>query len=165
MNRHYEQVKALHSAFGVAMADHPTELSGAGDSLNLTYSDVLAAITERVKHKSTYGHGGQLLQRASFIIEETAELLRADTIEDQADALTDLLYFVIGSFTVMGLKPEAIFDIVHDANMKKMGPDGKPIFDPQGKFTKPEGWKEQYAPEPRIRQEIHRQLLAAAEAI
>ena len=35
----------------------------------------------------------------------------------QVDALIDTLYFTYGSFVLMGVDPERIFDIVHHANM------------------------------------------------
>lgn len=32
------------------------------------------------------------------------------------------------------------FRRVHEANMAKLGPDGKPAFGPTGKIVKPDGW-------------------------
>lgn len=156
MDRHYEQVRELHTAFGVAMADRPTELTGAGNEALLCGARLLKACSTDMRK----AEWGQVMFRAALILEELSELMQAETIEDQADALADILYLTIGTFTVMGLKPEAIFDIVHEANMKKLGPDGKPIFE-GGKFTKPPGWKENHAPEPHIKVEIQRQLLVA----
>jgi predicted HAD superfamily Cof-like phosphohydrolase len=49
-------------------------------------------------------------------------------------------------------KIEAIFNAVHESNMAKLGPDGKPIINgqngvlypgkPLNKVMKPEGWKD-----------------------
>ena len=79
----------------------------------------------------------------------------------QVDALIDTLYFTYGSFVLMGVDPERIFDIVHQANMGKMFPDGKAHFDPvTHKILKPDDWEERYAPEPAIKKEIERQIKA-----
>lgn len=77
----------------------------------------------------------------------------------QVDALVDLLYFTYGSFVLMGIDPEPIFEIVHQANMGKIFPDGRAHFDPiTHKILKPADWEEKYAPEPAIEREILRQL-------
>ncbi|HEV6511170.1 TPA: Cof-type HAD-IIB family hydrolase [Streptococcus pneumoniae] len=79
----------------------------------------------------------------------------------QVDALIDTLYFTYGSFVLMGVDPERIFDIVHQANMGKIFPDGKAHFDPvTHKILKPDNWEEKYAPEPAIKKELQRQLKA-----
>lgn len=88
------------------------------------------------------------------------EFAADNTIEDQVDALIDLLYFTIGTFTIMGVKPESIFDIVHAANMGKVI-DGNVTRNEQGKILKPEGWKEMFAPEPLIVAEVERQLMCS----
>jgi len=47
---------------------------------------------------------------------------------------------------------------VHAANMEKIGPEGKPLRNAQGKITKPEGWER---PEPKIIEEVRRQMKEA----
>jgi predicted HAD superfamily Cof-like phosphohydrolase len=47
------------------------------------------------------------------------------------------------------------------ANMAKLGPDGKPIYDEQGKIRKPANWQELHAPEAKIKAEIERQSLCS----
>ena len=93
--------------------------------------------------------------RASFMQEELEEFLEATTVEDQYDALIDLIYFAFGTFAEMGVRPDKGFEIVNNANMAKLFPDGKPRFrEGDGKILKPEGWQ---APEPQLRAEIERQ--------
>lgn len=83
------------------------------------------------------------------------------SLTGQVDALIDLLYFTYGSFALMGVDPERIFDIVHQANMGKIFPDGKAHFDPvTHKILKPDDWEEKYAPEPAIKAELERQIRA-----
>lgn len=83
----------------------------------------------------------------------------SDSLVEQVDALCDLLYFTYGSFSLLGVDPAPILAIVHEANMGKLFPDGQPHYDPEThKVMKPSDWEERYAPEPRIKAEINRQL-------
>ena len=83
----------------------------------------------------------------------------SDSLVEQVDALCDLLYFTYGSFSLLGVDPAPILAIVHEANMRKLFPDGQPHYDPEThKVMKPSDWEERYAPEPRIKAEIKRQL-------
>ncbi|MFC4772058.1 pyrophosphohydrolase domain-containing protein [Enterococcus hermanniensis] len=89
-------------------------------------------------------------------------LTKAETVADpltaEVDALTDLLYFTYGSFALMGVDPQPIFEIVHRANMGKLFPGGKPRYDPvTNKVLKPEDWAKKFAPEPLIQKELNRQ--------
>ncbi|AYB47151.1 HAD family hydrolase [Paenibacillus lautus] len=157
MNKQYEQVREFHKAFDQWMPDKPMLMSKGENPYHewvlRNHSNSLSMICKSMKdHK-----GGFVSNRASWMLEELIEFMDADTLEDQVDALTDLIYFAIGTFTLMGVKPEPFFDIVHAANMGKLHEDGKPRVNEQGKIVKPEGWAEKYAPEPKIVQELIRQ--------
>lgn len=154
MNKAYEQVKKFHESCGVEMPDKPTLLSGAGMEINFYYAANLNAVCRQMKLST---NGDEVNKRSSYMLEELVEFMGAETIEDQADALTDMIYFILGTFALMGVRPEAIFDIVHYANMGKVGSDGKVMRNEQGKIQKPEGWQENFAPENGIRAEIERQ--------
>jgi len=41
--------------------------------------------------------------------------------------LADLLYVTYGFFQVLGVDADKVFEIVHESNMSKLGPDGKPV--------------------------------------
>jgi predicted HAD superfamily Cof-like phosphohydrolase len=97
----------------------------------------------------------RLDQRNIWVIEELHEALEATDVIGQADAMIDAIYFLMGSLVEMGIKPQAIFEIVQEANMSKVFPDGKPHFNEVGKVIKPQGW---VAPEPKIEAEINRQM-------
>jgi len=77
--------------------------------------------------------------RYNLIKEELEEYLQAIADADLvavADALTDILYVVIGSFLTFGLDPGPLMEEVHRSNMTKFGPghskraDGKLIKSP-----------------------------------
>ncbi len=71
-------------------------------------------------------------------LDEYAEAARAGDLVSVADALTDLLYVVLGTLVAHGLHPvaEALFAEVHRSNMSKAGPDGRPILRADGKVLK-----------------------------
>ena len=57
-----------------------------------------------------------------FITEELGELLEADDVVGEVDALLDIIYFAIGGLVKSGLKPDQMrdcFTAVHNANMTK----------------------------------------------
>ncbi len=83
------------------------------------------------------------LSRGKWMNEEVAEFLVAKDIYEQADAMIDVIYFALGTMVEMGLEADELFDIVQNANMAKLFPDGKPHYNPKdGKVIKPEGWED-----------------------
>ncbi|NPA92762.1 MAG: hypothetical protein GXO56_03680 [Chloroflexi bacterium] len=72
-------------------------------------------------------------------LEEYREALAAGDLVEIADALTDLLYVLLGTFISHGLQDvaEDLFAEVHRSNMTKLGPDGKVIYREDGKVLKP----------------------------
>ena len=125
MNRAYAQVKAFHQAFGAPVGEVPAQLS-----------------PDRVA------------KRTAWLQEEVQEFVDAGDLCAQADAMIDLIYFALGSMVEMGVQPEALFDIVHQANMDKLWPDGKPHYGQDTKVIKPHTWR---APDEAMRAEIARQ--------
>jgi len=94
--------------------------------------------------------------RMSWVKEEVDEFLESDNVIDQADALCDMLYFILGTAVECGVDLEPVFDIVQNANMSKLWPDGTAHYrESDGKVAKPKGWQ---APEPQIEAEIKRQM-------
>lgn len=64
-----------------------------------------------------------------------------------ADLLGDITVYCRSEALKYGLPLEDILNIIMDSNESKLGADGKPIYDVNGKFLKgPEYWK----PEPKI---------------
>jgi predicted HAD superfamily Cof-like phosphohydrolase len=66
----------------------------------------------------------------------------------------DIIYFAVGGLVELGIKPEALWNIVQNANMAKLH-DGKAVYHPDGKVKKPDDWQE---PEPLLRAEVERQI-------
>lgn len=81
--------------------------------------------------------------RMRLITEEYQELLKAREERDLVgfiDALQDLKYVIYGAELALGISSEEHFEEVHSANMRKLGPDGKPIYREDGKILKPADW-------------------------
>lgn len=66
-----------------------------------------------------------------------------------ADLLGDVIVYCRSEALKYGLPLEQVLDLIMDSNASKLGADGKPIYDANGKFLKgPNYWK----PEPKIRE-------------
>ena len=77
--------------------------------------------------------------RISLINEELEELKQAiseKNLTEVADALTDILYVTYGAGYAYGIDLDECFKEVQRANMSKLGKDGKPIYNEQGKVMK-----------------------------
>lgn len=125
MNKQFEDVKKFHKAFNHPTSEFPTLIIPSRAEL-----------------------------RASWLDEEVQEFRDAKTIEDQVDAMIDVIYFAYGTLVENGVEPSKIWDIVQNANMSKIFSDGKPHFSDTGKTIKPKKW---VAPEPLLIEEIKRQ--------
>jgi predicted HAD superfamily Cof-like phosphohydrolase len=65
-----------------------------------------------------------------------------------ADLLGDVIVYCRSEALKYGIPLEAVLQIIMDSNASKLGADGKPIYDANGKFLKGPGyWK----PEPKIK--------------
>ncbi|MDE3000049.1 MAG: nucleoside triphosphate pyrophosphohydrolase family protein [Gemmatimonadota bacterium] len=85
--------------------------------------------------------------RIRMLLEELEEYRAAvgdNDIVEIADALTDMLYVLLGTFITHGLQDiaEELFDEVHRSNMSKLDDQGKPIFRNDGKVLKSERFSE-----------------------
>lgn len=79
-----------------------------------------------------------------------------DVLVAVADLLGDVIVYCRSEALKYGIPLEEVLTIIMDSNESKLGADGKPIYDGNGKFLKgPSYWK----PEPKIKE-----LLQAAIA-
>lgn len=77
--------------------------------------------------------------RNKLIHSEVKELFDAVTANDVVevfDALLDLVYVAIGAMLAYGFPAEAGMKEVQRSNMTKLGEDGQPIYDADGKVVK-----------------------------
>jgi predicted HAD superfamily Cof-like phosphohydrolase len=165
-NKFHKGVKEFHTAFGHPVGAKPTPIP-----VDVAIKRAIWSAEELIEflHATVGGNEAAFLNavdefnrgiaRAVAKSQEEGEYTNKsdeEIVTRQADALTDELYFNQGSFVVAGVDPQPLFDIVQEANMAKLGPDGKPIIrELDGKIMKPEGWQ---PPEPKLREEIKRQI-------
>jgi NTP pyrophosphatase (non-canonical NTP hydrolase) len=83
----------------------------------------------------------------------------ADIAVAIADLLGDIMVYCRSEALKYGLPLEEVLDVIMDSNESKLGADGKPIYDANGKFLKgPNYWK----PEPKIRALLEARGIRAA---
>ncbi|MGG5317233.1 HAD family hydrolase [Enterococcus sp. AZ072] len=160
----YEMTKNFHHVFEPQPPEKPTPFSSeraafrAGFKIEEIVEFVYgAAKGDQVLFDQMIGQLHENIEQAKTKILDKQEPV-TDQLTAEVDALTDLLYFTYGSFALIGVDPQPIFEIVHQANMGKLFPDGKPHYHPDThKVLKPENWEQDYAPEKLIQAELDKQ--------
>ena len=69
-------------------------------------------------------------------LEEFKEAISKKDLKEVADALTDILYVTYGAGHAFGINLDDCFEEVQKSNMSKLGKDGKPIYNENGKVMK-----------------------------
>ena len=99
----------------------------------------MSTFGQEVKKKSELSSDKINTLRLSLIQEELDELTKAikeKDILEVADALTDILYVTYGAGHSFGINLDKCFEEVQKSNMSKLGKDGKPIYNENGKVMK-----------------------------
>ena len=92
-----------------------------------------------VRSKAAFPDEKIVRLRYDLILEELNELQEAidqKDIKEVADALTDILYVTYGAGHAFGINLDNCFEEVQLSNMSKLGSDGNPIYNDQGKVMK-----------------------------
>ena len=69
-------------------------------------------------------------------LEEFKDAMKNNDLKEVADALTDILYVTYGAGHAFGINLDKCFEEVQQSNMSKLGKDGKPIYNEDGKILK-----------------------------
>ena len=162
---HFNKVKAFHHLMDERTQEEPKawDVKGATHRAAFKVEELVEFVRAASNSEEEFQQAVQDLHQALDVsADKVSQKIPAEsTLVGQVDALIDTLYFTYGSFVLMGVDPERIFEIVHQANMAKIFPDGKAQFDPvTHKILKPEDWEEKHAPEPAIKKELERQIRA-----
>ena len=94
---------------------------------------------QEIKDKTEFPNKKIVQLRCDLIKEELEELNQAikdNDIKEVADALTDILYVTYGAGHAFGIDLDKCFEEVQKSNMSKLGLDGKPIYNDDGKVMK-----------------------------
>jgi len=127
-----QRIAAMNAMYKLSANDRPTLPADVADRLvkfKATLMDEVHEIDEIVK----LAQGGAPATDVAVAI---------------ADLLGDIIVYCRSEALKYGLPLEEVLDVIMDSNESKLGADGKPIYDGNGKFLKgPNYWK----PEPKIK--------------
>ncbi|GGE37039.1 Cof-type HAD-IIB family hydrolase [Streptococcus himalayensis] len=162
---HFNKVKEFHQVMDTSTQEEPRawNLAAASHRTDFKLEEMVEFLRAASPSETAFE---EAIQHLHIALDKAAEKVKTKipaevSLVGQVDALIDTLYFTYGTFVLMGVDPERIFEIVHQANMGKLFPDGKAHFDPvTHKILKPDDWEEKYAPEPAIQKELERQMKA-----
>jgi predicted HAD superfamily Cof-like phosphohydrolase len=94
---------------------------------------------QEIKVKAEFPNEKVVNLRHNLIKEELDELqiaMKTKNLKEVADALTDILYVTYGAGHAYGINLDKCFAEVQKSNMSKLGKDGKPIYNKNGKVMK-----------------------------
>ena len=94
---------------------------------------------QEVKAKAEFPSDKIVKLRYNLIKEELDEFekaLKDKNLKEVAGALADILYVTYGAGHAFGIDLDKCFDEVQRSNMSKLGENGKPIYNDQGKVMK-----------------------------
>jgi len=94
---------------------------------------------QEIKDKTEFPNEKIVQLRYDLIKEELDELnqaIKERDIKEVADALTDILYVTYGAGHAFGIDLDKCFNEVQKSNMSKLGSNGKPIYNENGKVMK-----------------------------
>ena len=94
---------------------------------------------QEIKLKAEFPDKKIVKLRYNLILEELNELkiaINEKNLLEVADALTDILYVTYGAGHAFGINLDKCFAEVQRSNMSKLGKDGKPIYNKNGKVMK-----------------------------
>jgi predicted HAD superfamily Cof-like phosphohydrolase len=128
-----ERIAAMNAMYRLAANDTPTIPADTADRLVKFKATLMDEVHEVDEIVAMAGSGASKLDIAVAI----------------ADVLGDIIVYCRSEALKYGLPLEEVLDVIMDSNESKLGADGNPIYDSNGKFLKgPNYWK----PEPRIRE-------------
>lgn len=140
MNRTFrDRIGAMNAMYRLEAHHTPTVPDDVGDRLGKFKATLIDEINEIDEIQAMVKSGDSQLDLAVAI----------------ADLLGDIIVYCRSEALKYGIPLEEVLDVIMDSNESKLGADGKPIYDSNGKFLKgPNYWK----PEPRIRDLLHEHM-------
>lgn len=144
-----EMVHEFHKAFNVSTQDRP------GFPANFTpttamylkhFADVLHRLAINAHTAAAELQQDTALIRVQLMTEELAEVVEAmaeGNINQVLHEGADLRYVVDGTMLAFGLGDvyERAVELIHEANMTKLGDDGKPVINEAGRIVKGPNFK------------------------
>jgi len=127
-----QRIAAMNAMYKLPAGDRPSVPADVADRLVKFKATLLDEVHEIDEIVQLSKNGGAAIDVAVAL----------------ADLLGDIMVYCRSEALKYGLPLEDVLDIIMDSNESKLGADGKPIYDANGKFLKgPDYWK----PEPKIK--------------
>ena len=127
-----QRIAAMNAMYCLPASDRPALPADVADRLTKFKATLLDEVHEIDEIVALSKNGGDATDIAVAI----------------ADLLGDIMVYCRSEALKYGLPLEDVLDIIMDSNESKLGADGNPIYDRNGKFLKgPNYWK----PEPKIK--------------
>lgn len=141
-----ERVRQFHTACNCHAEPEPNIPATSADAHAALGSLVLMLEGARDRARAWAGMDVRH-HRLALLIEEVSELayaLQRCSLEKTLDALCDIQYVLDGATLTFGLDGvfHEAFSRVHESNMSKLGPDGKPVVNDAGKVLKGVNYKQ-----------------------
>ena len=73
---------------------------------------------------------------SAIALTQKGETVTQELFENICKEISDVQYVLSGLGVSIGIPIEQAFDLTHESNMSKLGPDGKPIYREDGKIMK-----------------------------
>lgn len=142
-----EQVTEFHETFGHPISEVPFPIDQKRAKLRINLK--LEETAELIHAVAGYQPNAQYLNaaianitRAIALVEKAQDYeFASQDMVGIADALGDCEYVNTGAALEWGIPLEAVAAEIHASNMTKAGPDGKPIYDENGKVMKGENYR------------------------
>jgi predicted HAD superfamily Cof-like phosphohydrolase len=129
----HERIAAMNAMYKLPASDQPVVPDDVAERLVKFKATLMDEVHEIDEIVAMAGKGADKMDMAVAI----------------ADLLGDVIVYCRSEALKYGLPLEAVLDVIMDSNESKLGADGKPIYDANGKFLKgPNYWK----PEPKIKE-------------
>ncbi len=134
-----ERIVAMNAMYRLSAHDNPSIPADVADRL--------------VKFKATLMDEVHEVDDIVAMVKAGASKL--DVAVAIADLLGDIIVYCRSEALKYGLPLEHVLDVIMDSNESKLGADGNPIYDQNGKFLKGSNyWK----PEPKIRELLSKSM-------
>jgi predicted HAD superfamily Cof-like phosphohydrolase len=130
----FEMVREFHKTFSLPIADSPQDLSEERTWLRNGF--IVEELIELLVAQGYDPAHAEVLETVLNTVRQQRPQRESTDLVAVADALTDILYFVYGSFVEIGIDADKCFAEVHRSNMSKLDENGNVIWREDGKVMK-----------------------------
>jgi predicted HAD superfamily Cof-like phosphohydrolase len=135
MQTNFERVLEFHETYGQPVGGYPSADHVSKEREDLRNGFIVEEFCELLEAQGYPSEATAIMQKAWEEVKQLQKIAQPNVV-GIADALTDIQYFTYGSEVEYGIDGDAVFIEVHESNMSKLGPDGKPIYREDGKVLK-----------------------------